>query len=299
MTLSGKAVSVKRILVTGAGGFVGGHLAPFLADAGFDVIAVSRDATLQFRPPRVSVVGFPASSAEWSTLLPSIDGIVHLAGLVHRAANAEDHNTVNHVLAVDIAEAAYRSGVKHFVFVSSIAAQSGPTAPNVLTEADQARPVTPYGEAKLAAENVIKRIGIPVTILRPVAIDGFGAKGNVALLNTLARLPFPLPFGGLHNRRSTLSIGNFNSAVRAVLFNPKAIGETFVVADPSAMSVADIIAAVRRKRGKPANLFYLNQKLLQLALRAAGRGPMWERLGCPLVVDPAKLLSIGWTPEEQ
>ena len=84
-----------------------------------------------------------------------------------------------------------------------------------------------------------------------------------------------------------------------MLFNPRALGETFIVADPVAMSVAEIVAGIRRRRGQRANLFYVNPDILKLALRLAGRGQLWERVGCSLVADPAKLLSIGWKTEDQ
>lgn len=249
--------------------------------------------------PHISSVRLPASKAEWSALLPGIDAVVHLAGLAHRAATAGEHQQVNHVLAADAAEAAAHGGVQHFVFVSSIAAQSGPTAAQALTENDEPQPGGAYGAAKLAAEKDIAQAGVPFTILRPVVIDGPGAKGNAATLNLLARIPVPLPFGGLDNRRSTLSVENFNSAVSAVLFNAKAVGETFIVADPDAMTVADIIARVRQGRGGRASLFNVDPRLLKLALQAVGRGALWERLGCPLVADPAKLMSLGWPPQEK
>lgn len=289
---------MRRILVTGAGGFVAGHLVPYLAASGFDVVAASRSPMQESGQPFISKARLPASRDEWSALLVGIDAVIHLAGLAHRAATAEEHRQVNHVLAAETAEAAARCGVRHFVFVSSIAAQSGPTAAHALTENDEPHPGGVYGAAKLAAEKDIAQSGVPFTILRPVVIDGPGAKGNAATLNLLARIPVPLPFGGLDNRRSTLSIENFNSAVSTVLFNPKAIGETFIVADPDAMTVADIIARVRQGQGGRASLFNVNPKLLKLALQAVGRGALWERLGCPLVADPAKLMSLGWPPQD-
>lgn len=290
---------MRQVLVTGAGGFVAGHLVPYLAAAGFDVIAASRDPNSYVQPPGIRAVRLPVSKDEWLSLLPGADAVVHMAGLVHRPASAEEHDKVNHILAAEAAEAAYACGVAHFILVSSIAAQCGPSAPHVLTEGDEPRPAGAYGVAKLAAEKAVARSGVPFTILRPVVIDGPGAKGNVGALDLLARAPIPLPFGSLDNKRSTLSISNFNSAVATVLFNPKAVGETFVVADPDAMTVADFMTRVRQRQGQSKGLFKVSPKLLQLGLQAVGRGALWDRLGRPLVVDPAKLLSLGWTPQDE
>jgi uncharacterized protein YbjT (DUF2867 family) len=66
---------MKRILVTGAGGFIAGHLIPHLADAGAAVVAVSRRADLPFRHPAVTAARLPASQAEWAALLSGIDAV--------------------------------------------------------------------------------------------------------------------------------------------------------------------------------------------------------------------------------
>lgn len=290
-------MSLKRILITGGGGFLASHLAPYLAAADFDVVVASRNPQLTFDNPRIATALLPSGSGGWAALMDGIDAVVHLAGLAHRAATAREHDKINHRLAADAAAAAKRCGVQQFILVSSIAAQSGPASESVLKETDVPRPGGDYGAAKLAAEKALAQSGVAFTILRPVVVDGPGAKGNAATLNFVARLPIPLPFGNLQNRRSTLSIANFNSAVQAVLFNPKAMGEIFVVADPDAKSVSEILADVRRRAGQSPDLFGVSPNILKFALKMIGKGELWDRLGGPLVVDPSKLIAIGWKPE--
>lgn len=286
-----------RILLTGAGGFVASHLAPFLAQSGFDVVAASR-STPVFRHPRISTVSYPVSG-EWPSLLAGIDVVLHLAAVAHRPASEEEHDRVTRGLAAEAAEAARSAGVKQFIFVSSIAAQTGSSADHVVTEADVPRPAGPYGAAKLAAEDAVERSGVPFTVLRPAAIDGPGAKGAVALLSRVAGWPLPLPLTGLDSRRSILSIGNFNTAVAAVLLNPKAIGETFVVADPEPQTVAEVVAQIRAGLGRAPSMFAVPPSWLRVALRLIGRDDLWERLGQPLVISPAKLIAIGWKPSSR
>lgn len=287
----------KRIVVTGAGGFVGRHLVPHLAARGFAVTAVSRNPAIAFGAG-VTVVPLPSSPAEWAQRLSGSDAVVHLAGLAHQGADPADHDRINRALTAEVASAAARAGVGHFIFVSSIMAQVGSSAPHVVTEADAPRPAGAYGRAKLAAEQAVAAAGVPFTILRPVVIEGPGAKGNIALLDRVARLPLPLPFGALTSRRSLLSIESFMAAVDAVLFNPAALGETFVVADPAAPTVAEIIARARRRAGRAPMLVSVSPRLLRLALKAVGRGALWPRLGEPLVVDPTKLMALGWQPAQ-
>lgn len=288
---------LKRILITGGGGFVARHFAPYLCNAGFDVVAASRNPQLKFDDVRIATALHPSATQGWAQLLNGVDAVVHLAGLAHRTASADEHDRINHVLAVEAAEAAKRCGVQQFILVSSIAAQSGPASDEVLKETDAPHPGGDYGAAKLAAEKALAQTGVGFTILRPVVIEGPDAKGNAATLNAIARIPLPLPFGNLKNRRSTLSIANFNSAVAAVLFNPKAMGETFIVANPDAVTVTEMFERARTRAGRSAGLFNVEPSLLKLGLQLIGRGALWERLGGSLVADPSKLISVGWKPE--
>src|SRR4029077_11658461 len=103
--------------------------------------------------------------------------------------------------------------IKRLIFMSSIGAQAGSAADHVVTESDEPSPVTAYDRAKLAAEEEIKRSGVPFTILRPVIVYGPGAKANIALMMRIAALPVPLPFGAFRNRRSLVAIDNLSQAV--------------------------------------------------------------------------------------
>ena len=139
-------------------------------------------------------------------------------------------------------------------------------------------------------------LAIDWVALRPVLVYGKGMKGNFAALVDLARSPYPLPLGGLKARRSLLSVDNLVDAVAAVLASSSPLRRPFIVADPEALTVPEMIAALRQGLGRSPGLVPLPAPLLRLALHAAGRKGWYERLACPLVVDPSALLGIGWTP---
>lgn len=283
--------------MTGADGFVGRHLVPFLAQRGYTVVAASRAAAL-FDSPNIVSVKLPDLSKpfDWSPLLEQCDVVVHLAGIAHKFAVDDLYDRVNHQTTAALARAASRLGIKHLVFISSIAAQSGSFSDHELTETDPPRPNNAYGRSKLAAEKAVRASGVRFTILRPVVIYGAGEKGNFATIHKISRLPIPLPFGALKARRSVLSIENFNSAVETALTNPRAQGETFIVADPMPVTVADLISRYRTSLGRTSWLVPVPEKWLEISLKMTRQSSTWERLGCPLVASPGKFLAIGWNP---
>jgi nucleoside-diphosphate-sugar epimerase len=291
---------VSRILVTGAAGFIGRATVEALADAGHIVRAGVRAQPARFAPNiEVKVHGDFAEAVDWRPLIGGIDAVVHLAGIAHAGrGTAEDvYERVNHRAAAELAEAARRAGVKQVLFVSSIRAQTGPSADHVVTEADTPRPTSAYGRSKLAAELALAQSGAPFTILRPVLVYGPGVKGNLAALMRFAALPVPLPFGALTNLRSMVSLANLIAAIRHVLMREGSLGETYLVADPHPVSPAEVVAALRAGLGKPPGLIAMPPGLVRAALTALGRRPMWDQIGGSLVANPAKLIASGWCPD--
>jgi nucleoside-diphosphate-sugar epimerase len=161
----------------------------------------------------------------------------------------------------------------------------------VQTEALESRPTDTYGKSKLAAEQGLAELDIDWVSLRATFVYGRGVKGNMAKLMRLARSPFPLPFGSLRGRRSLLAVENLLAAIEAVLAAPETLRRPFIIADPRALTVAEMIAAVRHGLGHRPNVSPLPATVLKLALRAAGREYIYERLSGSLVADPSAALT--------
>ena len=288
-----------RILVTGASGFVGRALVTGLAEAGRSVRAAMRQPADVFpRSVEVVAVSDLTRPVEWRTLLKGAETVVHLAGIAHAGPGIaeETYDRVNRIATTELAHAAKVAGVRHLVFVSSIRAQGGPSSGAVLRETDPAQPTDAYGRSKLAAEDAVRTAGVPFTILRPVLIYGSGVKGNFARLMALARKPWPLPFGLCRNRRSLLARQNLIDAIHFTLATPATQGETYIVADPDALTLAEIIAALRAGEGRSPGLLPVPPAVIALGARTMGRGEEWQRLGGAQVADPSKLLNAGWKP---
>jgi len=264
------------IAVTGSSGFVGTKTVPYLCRCGYDVHSLKRNSKEDLR---------------------GVTAVVHLAW-PSRDATTEECQEANRFTSNLLARAR-DANVRQFVFISSIAAQTSGVSDRVLTETDPPKPTSPYGQGKLDAEKIVTDSGVPFTILRPVAISGPNAKGNLRLLQKIAKLPVPLPLGGLRSKRSIVLMENFNLAVKTVLANDAAIGETFIVSNPQPQTVGEIVAGYRAEAGRPPGIFYFPPAPMHLIFKATGRIEMWERLNGQLIVSPAKLMSIGWQPEPQ
>ena len=287
------------VLVTGASGFLGRPLVATLADAGYGVRAATRAST-EF-PPGVERVRVPdfTRPVDWDSILRGVQIVVHTAGLAHADSSGislDRFDRINRAATQELAAAAARAGVAHFVFISSVRAQVGASASHVLHEEDEPHPTDRYGRSKLDAEIAVRAAGVPFTIIRPVVIYGRAAKANIRLLIRLASLPLPLPFAAFDNRRSILGVDNLVSAIVFVLNHPATIGETYLIADPEPVALCDIFAMLRGARGRRPGLVWVPPAIFRLALTMLGLRYLWDRIGNELVVDTSKFESLGWQP---
>ncbi len=287
-----------RILVTGASGFIGSALTSALAKAGHHVRAASRNRTTAAVTPGVEWMELPDLENEilWAPFLDGIEIVIHLAAIAHRAHFEDRYARANRAATASLVQACAEHGVRRVIFISSISAQAGSAADYVVTEEAEARPITAYDRAKLAAEEEIQRSGVPFTILRPV-VYGPGAKANVAMMMRIAALPLPLPFGAFRNRRSLLSIDNLVQAVMFCLDNSETINRTFIVADPEPITLAEMLATLREAAGRSPNLIPVPPLMVRALLVTAGRQSLWDRIGRELVASSADLQKVGWSPK--
>jgi UDP-glucose 4-epimerase len=291
-------LSKPLIALTGATGFIGQYLLRELPKRGYRLRVLLR------RPSDVpldcasAVVGDLARPQNMAAALADVDAVIHSAGLAHAMSGRpeDDYRVFNTEATIGLARAARRAGVRRFVFLSSIRAQCGPTSKQVLTETMEPRPTEAYGRSKLAAEQGLADVGLDWTALRLVLVYGPGVKGNMAQLMRLARLHFPLPLGSLKAQRSLLSLDNLVEAIFTVLSAPEPLGRPFLVADPTPVTIPEMLTAMRRGLGRRPGLLPVPASLLQTALRLKGRPEDYQRLAGSLVVDPAALRQLGWLP---
>ena len=203
----------KNLLITGASGFIGQHLVPGLVEHGHRVVSLARHP-VAFGPAVKQVLIKDITSLDWTTLLQGMDTVIHLAGIAHRGGDVEEgfYDKINRQVTAALARASAKAGAR-LIFISSIAAQSPSSCDLVLTENNLCVPAGAYGRSKLNAEIDVASSGVQYAILRPPLVYGGGVKGNMRKLIQLAKLPLPLPFAAVSNKRSLLAIENLILAI--------------------------------------------------------------------------------------
>ena len=288
-----------RILVTGAGGFVGRHLVPALRSEGHDVLPLRRGEGSA--PSDLADIG------AWREWPAGIEAIVHLAALnpgrgERAAGDAAALGRANAEGTRALASRAAAEGVQRFVFAST-ANVHRPRHDRPVRESDAPQPQSPYAASKLAAEaalrDVAERSAIEPCVLRLPPVYGAGGRGAVAALAALARSPWPLPLplGDPARRRSILSAGNCVGAIVLALTHPAAAGETFIAADPGPLSLGEMVAAMRGGLGRPPRILPFPRRPLEGLAAPCGRREPFERLFGGFVLDGGRIRErLGWAP---
>ena len=201
---------MKKILITGAGSYVGENVRRY-------ILSTSSD----FQIDTVDTMNDVWRKADFS----QYDVVFHVAGIAHvdpKPSMAPLYYKVNRDLTIEIASTAQEAGVKQFIFMSSeiVYHCSKSLKPHVITPDTKPDPNDFYGDSKLQAEEGLRNlnldgIGMKVCILRPPMIYGPGCKGNFLRLGWLAtKTPF---FPCWHNQRSMLYIDNLGEFVKQLV----------------------------------------------------------------------------------
>jgi len=298
----------KTYAITGATGFVGSAVLERLAaQAGVEIRALVRRVGVKLPGNAVAVQVGEDFLLEGGQPLEGVDVLVHCAARVHIMSDASidplsEYRSVNVAGTLKLAESAARSGVKRFIFISSIKVNGEGTVPGKpYTADDMPAPVDAYGISKMEAEQRLMLLGnatgMEIVIIRPVLVYGPGVKANFRSMMSWLNKGVPLPLGAIPNQRSLVALDNLVDLVVTCLDHAAAANQTFLVSDDDDMSTTELLKRMGEALQTPVRLIPVPAWLLLRGAALLGRKDVARRLCGSLQVDISKTRSLlGWTP---
>lgn len=198
---------MKRILITGKNSYIG----------------ISVENWLKREPEKYFIETLEMKDESWKEFdFSTFDVVFHVAGIAHVSTDPkmeELYYKVNRDLTIEVANKSKQSGVKQFIFMSSIIVYGdSKSSKRIINKDTIPTPSNFYGKSKLEAEEGILPLqsdSFNVVILRPPMIYGKGSKGNYPRLAKLAKTT-PI-FPDFRNQRSMLYIGNLCEFIKLII----------------------------------------------------------------------------------
>lgn len=238
----------KNILVTGAGGFLGYHMANYLGDQGYEVDGM--DLHFHEPPPDGTPVKFNTIETDFrnwentSNLLQDKDVVYHFASAhLQISLDESEYWDVNVHALKTLLEKAHENKVRKFIHVSSVGAY-GKLAELPANEETPCYPQSIYGETKLAGEKVVREVcahtGMDYVILRPAWIYGLGCPRTAKLHRMLNKKRFVMIGKGL-NKRHPMYIKDMLAAFKLAMEKDQALGETMIIGGDQIITTKELV----------------------------------------------------------
>lgn len=248
-----------RVLLTGASGFLGRHLAAAFTARGDEVTAVVRPqsdtAPLQQLGIRLATATLEQSD-RLADAMRGVDAVVHGIAKVHTHGPWSEFREVTVEGTRRVLAAATAANVPHFLHLSSVGVYGWPRPDGrPFTETDQTGHIyrwNYYSRAKHLAEEHIRQSALPFTIFRPTLIYGPGDTGTLGRIVSALRAGKLKIIGPGDNRLSLIYVSDVVDAVVAAAHTPASRGEIYnVAADETCLTQYEFLAALCRLTGTP------------------------------------------------
>ncbi|HEU0074568.1 MAG TPA: NAD-dependent epimerase/dehydratase family protein [Dehalococcoidia bacterium] len=301
-----------KVLITGANGFVGSHVAERLAARdGVALRLMLRSTSRLAFLEGVEYERVEGDLRDEASLAAAVQGagtVIHVAGLVSALTEARYHE-VNARGTEALVRAAKAGGVKRFVYVSSLAAL-GPSLDGVTPPATP-RPVSGYGRSKLAGEYPVlaEKDAMSVAVVRPPAVYGERDRGLLPFYR-IAKLGFVPVYGDGHRRLSFIHAHDAADAIIAAALAEGPSGAIYTINDGSIHTWRSLIAAFAKAAGRKVRSLPVPPLLFHLGAYGGGLVQTLIRRPLPLSPDEVQhmrarawladnepiLRDLGWQP---
>ena len=297
-----------NVLITGANGFIGNSIVMRLTTfGGYKVRVAIRKKSAAF-PDSVEVFENLdiSKKTDWTRALEKIDIVIHCAARVHVMKDISkdpilDFRKINTDGTLNLARQAELSGVKRFIFLSSLGVNGEKTINHPFRADDTPHPHSPYTQSKMEAEiglmEMSKTNKMSVVIIRPPLVYGHNAPGNFGSLISIVKKQIPLPLGAVNNKRSFIFLDNLVDMIICCLSHPNAANQIFLVSDDADLSTTQLLKKIGKALGKTIFLLPIPVLILNVSAKCIGKAKVAQQLLGSLQVDMEKTKSLlGWTP---
>lgn len=266
---------MRKVLITGTNSFVGGNFIKYSRIGSIDEVSL-----LDNTPGQINFGKY--------------DVVLHLVAIVHQTKRIpeSEYYRVNHNLCIEVAREAKKSGVKQFVFLSTVKVYGkfihGSSPWN---EASECLPDDSYGKSKYEAEKSLRKLeddNFTVSVIRTPLVYGEGVKANMLSIMKLINNSFILPFRGVNNRRNFTSAENLIGFIDRII--EKKSSGIFIAMDEDAISTSDLVKMISKNMGKKIFLFGIPNLLIKIGLSILPR--IFDRLYGSFEMDNSETLTI-------
>ena len=297
---------MRRVLVTGATGFVGQQLCEQLARGGFVVRAALRtDRAVPACIAEKTICGDISGATRWGTALENVDLVVHAAARTHvlheTAANAKLYMETNADGTQALAAESVRRGIRRFIYLSSVKVNGEGSVQRVYRADDEPHPQDAYGASKWLAEQrlwaTVANTPTHAVVVRPPLVYGPEVRANFLRLLRWVDHERLLPLAAIRNRRSLVSVWTLCDLLLRVLDHPAAVEHTWMVSDGEDVSTPDLVQRIAHAMRRRARLLSVPTTALRVAGGLLGKGAEVRRLCGSLTVDITPTCErLGWSP---
>ncbi|HET9605258.1 MAG TPA: NAD-dependent epimerase/dehydratase family protein [Gemmatimonadales bacterium] len=287
-------------LVTGATGFVGGHVVAALLTRGIAVTALVRSPSRAAALERLGVRLVVGDLHDDVALRRACEGqavVQHVAGVI-AARDEAAYLRANRDGTANLLRAAEAAGVDRFVLMSSGAA-AGPSRPaQPRTAEEPPAPVTAYGRSKLAGEDVVRRGALPWVILRPPTVYGPNDRDNLIKVFRLVRYGMAPVFGDGSQELSAVYAPDLAEAAVLAGSEPGVAGGTYFVNHPEVITSAELVRLIGKTMHRRVHVISLPGGLVRPILHFTGGVARLAGKATILNADKAnEFLQAAWTAD--